>query len=100
MASLKRAIIGNAEAISGGKYIDKGYEGDVGNLPVSLVNLTVKPGSISAYNKLTGIGWNGPYIDSTEGSYLIDAWGAGYVYQSGGRRLISVGGNDSIIVNF
>ncbi len=100
MMAIKRAIVGNAEAISAGQYVDRGFEGDIGLPPTQLQDLVIKPGSLLVYNKLTSIGWNGPYMDSTEGSYLKDAWGVNYVYQVSNRRLISVSGSDSIIVNF
>ncbi len=100
LQTLKRGIIGNAQAIAGGKYVDKGFEGDIGYPPSRLEDLAKRPDSISAYDKLTGIGWNGPYIDSSGGSYLFDAWKTPYVYQPSARRLISVGGGDSIIVTF
>lgn len=100
LLALKIAIGGNPDAVAGGKYVDRGYEGDVGFVPSSLQDLVVKPDSVSVYNKLTGLGWNGPYIDSTEGNYLKDGWGTNYVYQPTDRRIISVGGSDSIIVGF
>ena len=100
LLTLKTAISGNPDVISGGKYVDRGFEGDVGFAPSQLADLVVKPDSVSAYDKLTAIGWNGPYIDSTEGNYLKDAWENAYVYQPSNRRLISVGGSDSIIVSF
>lgn len=98
--SLKRAIVGNPEAVSGGEYVDRGFEGDVGFVPSLLSDLVNKPGSVAVYNKLTRLGWNGPYIDSSGGSYLKDAWNSAYVYQSGNRRIISIGGSDSLIVSF
>jgi general secretion pathway protein G len=99
--TLKRAIVGNPSVVSGGSYIDRGFEGDVGYAPSRLQDLAAKPDSITAYNKLTRIGWNGPYIDSTGSNYLKDAWGSGYVYDRTNRRLISIGGApDSIIVKF
>jgi type II secretory pathway pseudopilin PulG len=100
LQTLKRAIVGNAQAISGGKYVDKGFEGDIGYPPSRLEDLVSKPDSIPNYDKLTGIGWNGPYIDSSGSSYLADAWKVPYVYQPSYRRLVSVGGSDSIIVTF
>ena len=100
MLELKRAITGNAEAIVGGRYIDRGFEGDVGFLPSQFQDLTAKPGSVSVYNKLTSLGWNGPYIDNTENSYLTDAWSNNYILETGNRRIISINGTDSIIVNF
>ena len=100
LLSLKRAISGNPEAIAGGRYIDRGFEGDVGFMPGRLEDLAAKPGSVSTYNQLTGLGWNGPYIDSTENKYLNDAWGNAYHYLSGTRRILSIHGTDSISVTF
>ena len=100
MASLKMAISGNPEAVSGGVYVDRGFEGDVGHAPSRLVDLVIKPDSISIYNNLTRLGWNGPYFDSTEGNYLKDAWDVGYTYDLTNRKIISTGGTDSITIYF
>jgi general secretion pathway protein G len=100
MQQLKRAIIGSPTIVAGGALIDRGYLGDVGFVPSALKDLITKPDSVSTYNKLTRLGWNGPYIDSAQGGYNKDAWGTTYVYQSGSRRIVSVGGTDSIIVTF
>jgi len=101
MDALKKAIVGNPAVVSGGEYIDRGFEGDIGYTPSLLSDLVVKPDSIGAYNNLTRLGWNGPYIDSSSGSYLKDAWGNNYIYQAISRRLVSTGGgSDSIIVTF
>lgn len=97
---LKRAIVGSPTIVAGGAMIDRGYLGDVGFVPSALKDLVTKPDSVSTYNKLTRIGWNGPYIDSAMGGYNKDAWGVAYVYQSSTRRIVSVGGTDSIIVTF
>jgi hypothetical protein len=100
LQALKIAIAGNADAIAGGKYVDRGFEGDVGFTPSRLEDLVSRPDSVVVYNALTGLGWNGPYIDSTENNYLMDSWDVSYVYQPSNRRIISVGGSDSIIVGF
>ncbi len=100
MMVLKRALVGNPDVISGGQYVERGFEGDVGFLPSQLVDLAVKPDSVATYDKLTRLGWNGPYIDSTNGNYLTDAWGTAYVYDPANRRIISVGGSDSLIITF
>ena len=100
MMSLKLAIGGNPEVVAGGKAVDRGFEGDVGFIPSRLADLAVKPDSIQAYNKLSRLGWNGPYIDSANGSYLTDAWGAAYIYQPSSRRFISTSTTDSIFVYF
>ena len=100
MNSLKKAIIGNPSAIGGGEYIDRGFEGDVGYAPSRLADLTAKPDSVQVYDRLTRLGWNGPYIDSSGGNYLKDAWGRNYVYEPSNRRIRSVGGSDTITVTF
>jgi type II secretory pathway pseudopilin PulG len=100
MLELKRAIIGNPEAVAAGEYIDRGFEGDVDFAPSNLTDLAVKPDSVATYDKLTRIGWNGPYLDSSGGDYQKDAWGVAYVYEPSNRRIISVGGPDSIIITF
>ena len=103
MQRLKRAIVGNPAAVSAGSYVDRGFVGDVGHLPSSLADLVTRPDSVPPYNRLTRIGWNGPYIDGDADSYLTDAWGNEYVYDPLNRRLISPGATDSgdsIIVTF
>lgn len=101
LSALKKAIVGDPSAVSGGAYIDPGFAGDVGFVPSQLRDLATKPDSVAAYNALTRLGWNGPYIDSTGGSYLADAWGNAYVYQPGTRRVFSTGGgSDTIGITF
>lgn len=101
MTALKRAIVGNPSATAGGEYVDRGFEGDCGFVPSQLNDLVNKPGSVSVYNPITRLGWNGPYMDSSSGEYLIDAWGNNYVYQPSFRRLRSTGGGvDTITVTF
>jgi general secretion pathway protein G len=98
---LKRGIVGNPAAVAGGVYVDRGFEGDVGFAPSRLQDLAAKPDSVPAYNKITRNGWNGPYVDSTGGSYLKDAWGTAYSYDQTNRRIKSVGGGaDSVVVTF
>jgi prepilin-type N-terminal cleavage/methylation domain-containing protein len=100
MNGLKKAIIGNPSAIAGGEYIDRGFEGDLGWAPSRLQDLAAKPDSLSLYNQLTRLGWNGPYIDSSGGAYLKDAWGVNYSYDRATRRIKSTGGPDSLVVTF
>ncbi len=100
MQSIRRAIVGNPQVVAGGELIDRGFEGDVGFAPSRLADLVIQPDTIPAYDRLTRLGWNGPYIDSTGGMYLNDAWDAPYTYDAGGRRLTSVGGADSLSVSF
>ena len=101
MLTLKQAIIGNPGAISGGEYIDRGFEGDVGFVPSSLTDLAIKPDSVSVYDNLTRLGWNGPYIDTGSGEYLKDAWGNNYIYRPTTRQIVCTGGeSDSIFIGF
>lgn len=100
MQALREAIAGNAQVVAGGQLIDRGFEGDMGFVPSRLQDLVCRPGSVAVYNPLTRLGWNGPYIDSSGGSYLSDAWSSVYVLDPTGRRLISIGGDDSIIAVF
>jgi len=101
LSALKKAIVGDPSVVSGGEYVDRGFEGDVGFVPSRLQDLATKPDSVNTYNALTRLGWNGPYIDSAGGSYLSDAWGNSYVYQPGSRRVFSTGGgSDTIWITF
>ena len=101
LGTLRRAIAGNPAAAEGGQYVDRGFEGDIGHAPSTLIDLAVKPDSIAAYDRLLRLGWNGPYVDSSGGDFALDAWGNPYAYQPGARRIVSTGGGgDSIIVTF
>ncbi|MFQ5606681.1 MAG: prepilin-type N-terminal cleavage/methylation domain-containing protein [Candidatus Zixiibacteriota bacterium] len=100
MMRLKIAIIGDPRATAGRKYINKGFLGDVGSVPNLLVDLAVKPGSLAVYNNFTGLGWNGPYIDSSGGDYLTDSWGVAYVYDPVARTITSSGGPANIVLSF
>lgn len=91
MLQLRKAIIGDVENTSvEGERIRFGYLGDMGGLPsmiTGLATLNTKPAATPAYavdsNSKLGVGWNGPYISSTEEEdYLKDAWGNYYVYRS------------------
>ncbi|MEZ4814165.1 MAG: type II secretion system protein GspG [Bdellovibrionota bacterium] len=91
MLQLRKAIIGDLENTTvEGERVRFGYLGDMGGLPpmsFGLAMLNTKPVSTPAYaidstSKL-GVGWNGPYISSTEvGDYLQDAWGNDYIYRT------------------
>jgi prepilin-type N-terminal cleavage/methylation domain-containing protein len=100
MRRLKVAIVGDPSLSAAGKLTNRGYAGDVGALPSALTDLAIKPGAVSAYNKFTRLGWNGPYIDSANGEYLKDAWGANYTFNSGARTITSTGGASNIVLSF
>ncbi len=100
MRRLKIAIIGDPQVTAAGKYVNKGYFGDVGALPGALTDLTSKPGAVAVYNNFTGLGWNGPYLDSANGDYLTDAWSVGYSYDAGARTITSSVGSTNIVISF
>lgn len=100
MLALKRAIVGNPQVVAGGVYVDRGFEGDVGFVPQQLADLAMRPGSVAVYDRLTGMGWNGPYIDAGSGNYLKDSWGTNYILLYASRRIISIGGADSVVIFF
>ncbi|MBD3257719.1 hypothetical protein GF377_04745 [candidate division GN15 bacterium] len=101
MMSIKTAIVGNPSAVAGGEYVDRGYEGDVGSLPATLQDLVVKPDTVSGYDPISRLGWNGPYMDSAGGEYRTDAWGNNYVFNPATRTILSTGGgSDTIRVVF
>ena len=100
LQTIKRAIIGNPEVVAGGTMVDRGFEGDVGFSPSRLQDLVTRPDSVAVYNPLTRLGWNGPYLNVTSTEYLSDAWSVAYQFDPANRRLVSVGGADSIIVTF
>ncbi len=100
LQELKRAIIGNPRITGGGKYTDIGYEGHLGAPPSKLNDLVTKPSGVPDYNKISGLGWNGPYIDGSNDEYLTDAWGKNYVYDPQARTIKSVGSGEDITVSF
>jgi type II secretory pathway pseudopilin PulG len=102
VASTKKELSTLKIAIAGenGPGDIRGYENDVGSPPPDLQGLFIKPEDVADWNRFTRTGWNGPYIDGDNGSYLKDAWGINYVYDPSGRSIISVGGPDTITVVF
>lgn len=97
---IKTAIVGDPQVVAGGQYISRGYEGDVGFAPSSLIDLVVKPDSIPTYDKFTRLGWNGPYLDSAENNYLNDAWNNPYVYNVAARTISSTSPTPNIVITF
>jgi prepilin-type N-terminal cleavage/methylation domain-containing protein len=100
MAMLKRAIAGTPQVSGGGRYLDVGFEGNMGFPPTRLQDLAIKPDSLTGYNSFTRLGWNGPYIDTTGGGYLVDAWNSPYQYDPVNRTIKSVGGPDTLAAAF
>lgn len=96
MRRLKTAIVGTV----GSDGVPRGgYELDVGHAPNRLRDLVTKPDSVNAWNRFIDRGWNGPYVDSAEGSYLTDAWDSTYRYSVVARTITSTG-SASIVLSF
>ena len=100
MRLIKQAIVGNPAVVSGGQYVDRGFEGDVGFPPSNLADLVRKPDSIPAYERISRIGWNGPYLDSAGNIYLYDSWDSAYSYDPSARTLTAVGPDPDIVLSF
>ena len=90
-----------ARAIAGSDVArDRGFTGDVGFPPSALVDLVQKPGSLAVWDPFLDLGWNGPYLDSTGGEYLRDAWDSNYVYDPVARIIESIGSGSSMSISF
>ncbi|MBI5236162.1 MAG: type II secretion system protein GspG [Deltaproteobacteria bacterium] len=105
LEELRKAIVGDPDAIVAGTYSARGFRGDVGSFPAALTDLAAI-GAYPAWNRYTRTGWNGPYVDSTGGQYLLDAWGTAFVYApaavpptitSYGKDLAAGGGDDIVV---
>jgi type II secretory pathway pseudopilin PulG len=87
LEELKKAIVGNPEAVGSGTYSARGFRGDTGVLPGSLSDLAlssaVGQATYGSWNRYTRRGYNGPYV-SASGEYLLDAWGRAFVYDPAG----------------
>ncbi len=108
MKNLKKALVGDPNAIVEGRYVNPGYKGDVGSLPSQengLGCLVENLDGAPAWNKFTRRGWNGPYIEKgKDDSYRKDAWGNEYIYSNVAATITSkgpdgvAGGGDDIVV--
>jgi len=83
-----------------GDAAQRGFEGDVGGLPASLADLVRKPDTLNAWDPFLDVGWNGPYLDSTNTDYARDAWDSAYVYNPAARTLVSIGSGANITITF
>jgi general secretion pathway protein G len=97
LSRLKSAIVGSMDPDGVPRG---GFEVDVGYPPNALGDLVRKPDSVATWNKFIGRGWNGPYIDSSGGSYQRDPWDSTYRYDPEARTITSIGGGSSIAVSF
>jgi len=97
MQRLKSAILGSPDERG---HARGGFEIDVGHPPNRLADLAAKPDTVPAWNAFLSLGWNGPYIDSAGGEYLLDAWDSAYVYSAATRTLTSTGGASDFVLSF
>ena len=94
MLQIRAAISGTPDRTAGGRYVDRGYVGDVGALPTSLNDLLTQPGAVSDYDYFSRTGWNGPYLqDNGTGEILRDAWFTDYVLDVSDSTIRSWGPN-------
>ncbi len=100
MRRIKMAIIGDPGLVSGGQYVNRGFEGDVGFAPSRLEDLVTKPDTVQSYNKFTRLGWNGPYLDNADQTFLRDAWETSYVYDPSARIITSTSATPNIVMTF
>lgn len=109
MLQIRAAISGTPDRTAGGRYVDRGYIGDVGAVPSSLTDLTTQPGGVPLYDYFSRTGWNGPYlqIDGT-GEILRDSWSTDYVLNVadstirsfGPNKVDDSGGVDDILIKY
>lgn len=90
LEQLASVIVGDPNYVVAGRRVDFGYVGDMGELPLTLADLVVRPTRADTNT------WKGPYIRSTfdesRDGFRMDPWGDSIVY---GR---AVYGLDSLFV--
>ena len=90
MEELKKAMVGDPQAIQNDVRASFGYFGDMGSLPSSsLTDLITKGGQVALQVNTTldmVYGWNGPYLRTTftqdANGNLTDGFGNAYVYSA------------------
>jgi prepilin-type N-terminal cleavage/methylation domain-containing protein len=75
---LASVITGDPNYVVAGRRVDFGYVGDMGELPLTLADLVVRP------TRADTNAWRGPYIRATfnesPNGYRIDGWGDTIIY--------------------
>ena len=89
MEELKKAIVGDPQAIQNDVRASFGYFGDMGSLPSTLTQLITKGTQAALQVDATldmVYGWNGPYLRTTftqdANGNLTDGFGKAYVYST------------------
>ncbi len=77
-----------------------GYENDLGAPPPDLEALVDPPEGVSAFDRFTGLGWNGPYLEDDIEAITTDAWGLDYEYDASARTLTSQNPENVIQMSF
>lgn len=90
LADLKKAIVGDPELVANGRYLKPGFENDVGSIPTALSDLSTQ-GSYDTYDPFTKLGWRGPYVDTNNTDWSLDAWGTAFSYDTDARTITSCG---------
>jgi hypothetical protein len=77
-----------------------GFVGDVGRLPTSLRELVENYNLLPAWSVITGIGWQGPYIErgfaEDPDAFRRDGWGNFYLYSPATGAITSLGSDGAI----
>ena len=109
MLQIRAAISGTPDRTAGGRYVDRGYIGDVGAVPSSLTDLTTKPDAVADYDYFSRTGWNGPYLQNDgTGEIFKDSWNTLYVLNVadstirsfGPNKMDDSGGGDDILIKY
>jgi len=97
---LKKIAVAISNAnLTGVSYAPRSFEQDRLTLPASLTDLTTTDGTACTFVLASQVmtGWCGPYWSTTftGESAFLDAWGRTIVYDSAGRRIYSIGPNNT-----
>lgn len=85
------------QAIVGGEG-QPGYRGDLRALPATIADLLRKPALAKDFDPLTGLGWRGPYLLVSSGTYTVGPGGFTVAYGvTGDPALLDAWGNPIVL---
>ena len=96
---LAGAVIGELLRIRRHHLVDHPFDrAAVGNLLQAprLDDLVSRTDTVLPYDRIIGLGWNGPYLDTVSTDWRTDAWGVDYVYDPIARTITSIGSGTDI----